>query len=672
MRILTITVLCVALFNMEILGALPQPTAISKEEALAWVRHTVPLPKQIEITGKMVIPVSQVVIKTGKLSAPLVAQAVKELQERLNKTPSKSSAALERFTVTFQLGGPKTLSLKGLKNSDQAYRIIADKKDHGLELISLTPRGLYYAAKTLQQLIKAKLADGKVEMPLMTVTDWPDMAARGVWGVDASSKVRWLSDRKFNYIEQIASSIIDEQRKPVATLASFKQQMVRDGPQYGVSPVPAIVHLEQISHGGLFKHYPEVKGKGEGIHEGAICYANPLFTDILAKWMIGYLSMTGVNEVDVWMAENLRQKAGCQCDACKNENRDLMELNVILAAWEKAKERMPNARLWILTSEETYDSNEQILKALSPDVRFWYYHSLLTYNTSQTPMVPGYLAKSAAEGREVGVCLNLSPHSTNYQPMTGVQFIHYRMTEFVNKGIPAFLGYPTPGVVFFRFNTEAAGEWSWNAGGRSPREFAYSWAVRTGWDDPELFAEWAIVNGEVAWDVYGSEWPAGEQRAATGNVAKQLKEGKLPEMGYVLWGIYPKPWGDIKTFQQLNRDTELADRAVEMAQRFNKASLLHESITVQGYIQSLKALYELKQIVTPEGVADDNRTSAQRYFQMYIDALKQARYHLVEWEVSLSEIHESKYVEKVCKLLDRMIQDMVRVASELGFTVKMS
>ena len=51
----------------------------------------------------------------------------------------------------------------------------------------------------------------------------------------------------------------------------------------------------------------------------------------------------------------------------------------------------------------------------------------------------------------------------------------------------------------------------------------------------------------MAWDVYGSEWPRGEMRRALQTVAVQLEQGALPELGKVLWGIYPKPWGGIES-----------------------------------------------------------------------------------------------------------------------------
>jgi len=639
---------------------------VSPDEARHWLCYTTPLPKQIAIPSKVTGPADRVKVIARDTTQPLVAQAVTELYEALGTGRHAGQEA--DFTITLQLGGLEAEPLKTLQNNDQAGRILPERGGKGLRLVGLQPHGLYYAAKTLAQLIRAKTASGTAEIPLLTMTDWPDVATRGVWGVDASSQVRWLSDRKYNYMEQIAHCGIDDQKRPIVRLADFKQQMITDGPTYGISPVPVVLHLEQIG-GGLFKHYPELKGKGEGVHPGAICYSNPLFSDILAEWIIAFLNMKGVEEVDVWMAENLARKPGCQCPQCKGHNRDILELRAILAAWDKVKKRVPRGRLAVLTSEETADSNAELLAMLPSDIRFWYYHSLLTYNTRKVPMVPPYLAEAGRKGRNVGVCLNLSPHSTTYQPMTGPQFIHYRMTEFVEKNMSGMLGYPTPSVTYYRFNTEAAAEWCWNAHGRSERDFAYSYAIRHGIADPELFTEWAMTEGQVAWDVYGSEWPAGEKRRALGTVARQLRDGKLPELGEVLWEIYPKPWGQIETVEQLERDVALARQADQLAQQLDDPAILHETRVVRGYIESLQALWQLKQIVTASGVPEQKRAQAQGYFQNYVNSLAQARDHLVQWEHALRHPPQTHYVKGVCELLDRMIGDMTAVAAGMGITV---
>jgi hypothetical protein len=127
-----------------------QPTNVTKAEALAWVRYTVPLPKSISIPEKLTLPKSDIGIVSADSSDIISVQIVKELKELVGDNASAS------FKVTLQLGGPESESLKSLKNSDQAYCVFPEKDNAGLRLVALAPRGLYYAAKTLQQLVAAK------------------------------------------------------------------------------------------------------------------------------------------------------------------------------------------------------------------------------------------------------------------------------------------------------------------------------------------------------------------------------------------------------------------------------------------------------------------------------------------------------------------------------------
>jgi len=649
-----------------------QLSALSEDDALAWVRHATPLPKQIKITGRVHLRPEEVAFDLGGLSWPLVHQAVRELQESLDQNQSSSlDTASKRFTIAFQLGGVHAPDLKALKNSDQAYRIFPAERNHGLHLVALTPKGLYYASKTLQQLIKAKRTEAGVSMPLLRVTDWPDLADRGVWGTDTPLHIRWLSDRKFNYMEQVASHVIDENQRSVVTMNPTRRRMLVEGPTFGFNPVPAIVHLERLGGRGVYKAYPEVKGKGPGVHPGAACYSNPKIVDILADWIIGCARLPGVTEVDVWMTENLTRRPGCQCDKCRPHNRDLLEARAILAAWEKAKKTVPTVGLRLLVTEETYDSNEQILAILPKEVTFWYYHSLHTYSNRERPIIPGYVEKLARQGWRMGVVPDIGAKGSYAQPFTGAQFIRYRMYEFAEKNIAAMLGYPRPRVYYSDFNTEAAAEWSWNAKGRSAPEFAISWAVRHGFDNPGLFAEWSETLGPVSWDIYGSEWPRGEARKNVKSVAELLCEGGLPELGTALSGPTPKPWGEIRSVRQLNDDVAQAAHAIELARTLGLARYLEESRVIHGYITTLKALYELKQIAIAGQIPDDKRSVARQHFQNYVDGLRQAQDALARWEDAVGPWPgHPRTTPNTISLLQTLIDQMTQAAAECGCPLK--
>lgn len=309
-RLVAIMVLGV-LVSTSTADAAGKPHSVAEPEAAAWLHHVVPLPKQVAITGRAVVTPEQVRIVTADAAPPLVAQAARELRECLGPPPDGPATQSPVFTITLELGGPDAQALANLKNADQAYRIVPDERSSVLRCVARKPRGLYYATKTLQQLIRARAEASQVSIPICEVTDWPDIGERGLWGSDACDHLRWLSDRKMNYMEQIATSRVTEDKRATVALADYKRVMVEHGPTYGINPVPAIVHLEQLYGHGLFNVYPELKGQGG--KEGAICYSKPVFVDILADWIVGYATMPGVTEVDVWMTENLHGQGGCCC-----------------------------------------------------------------------------------------------------------------------------------------------------------------------------------------------------------------------------------------------------------------------------------------------------------------------------------------------------------------------
>jgi hypothetical protein len=306
-----------------------------------------------------------------------------------------------------------------------------------------------------------------------------------------------------------------------------------------------------------------------------------------------------------------------------------------------------------------------------PDgVRFWYYQ-WLTYNTSHWPMIKPYLEEAAKRGQWIGCVPNLDSMTHFLEPFTGADFIHFRMNEFVDKGLKGLLGYVTPLVHYNFFNLEAAAEWSWNSKGRTPREFTLSYAIRQGIKDPEKWTEWAGLVGPVEWDIYGSEWPSGAQRGIPDPVAKQLLEGKLPELGTVLWDCFWIPFGDIKTVKQLDDDVANAAKALDIAKQMGTPQYWYESLVADGYIKSLKALWELRGLVKNGSVAREDRDSAGRYFRMYDDGLKQAADAMPKWEETVDIRHQhGGFTGKAAKMCGDLRAQMAETAAKLGFDIK--
>ncbi len=663
MRRISLLTYIPALAALCSIAAGSEPQSLATSEVEAWIRHLVPLPRKIELKERVCVPARGVRVIVPDDAPALVRQAATELREAMGA--SAGDPDTPAFSLELSTDAGQAPSLADLPNHDQAYAVRPTPHGDGLVLIGGSPRGLYYAAKTLQQFIIARRQGEQVLIPLVTITDWPDLQARGLWGSDSAGQLKWMSDRKMNFDEQIARNTVTADRRCEIGLSGSKQRIIDEGPTWGIDPVPVILHLEQLSRTGIFGAYPDLIAK-DG-KPGTVCYSNPTFVDVLANWLVLWRGQPGVKTVDVWMAENLGGQPGCQCESCRREDRNVLEARAIVAAWKKARQTHPDLGLYTLTSEETEKSNPRVFQELPREIRIWYYHSLFTYNSSESPMIRPYLVDAIREGRRLGVCLNLCAAVGFNQPFTGAHFVHHRMNEFVDKKLSGFMGYATPRVCSNEFNVEAAAEWGWNARGRSPHEFALSWAVRQGFKDPERFAQWSDTIGPVAWDIYGSEWPSGQKRKRPGRMATLLKEGNVPELGSSLSeGGFRIPWSDIRTPDQLNRDVAQAARALQLARDMDIDALIQESLVIQGYIHSLKALWELKQLVKPSGVADSDKSSARRWFTMYAEGLGQARNALRAWEASLESCGGRHYGFRGGDILADMIDEMNATAADLG------
>jgi len=654
----------VALLALLPAVAAPAKEAVSRDAVAKWLQHVTPLPREINIPSKLSLKRGDIAVIGNMNASKVVEQAVSELTRMLEAPAVARQKAT--FKITFQHGGGEAEALKALKNANQAYRIVPESDERGLRLIALSDRGLYYAGKTLQQLLRAQLTAQNVETPLVNVTDWPEMETRGLWGSDSFDWLPWLAERKLNYQENISRLTVDHAAKRGhGNVKSGTEQLLTLGPRMGIEHAPVVLHLEQLSGTGLFEAYPELHGKNG--KPGVVCYSQPAFAGVLADWLVALGSLPTVQRVDVWFTENLAGQKSCQCDKCRDQNWVQLEGRAVIAAWREACKRKPGLGLRVLTSEATHKDNAALFAEIPRGVGIWYYDSLLTYTTRRAGMIHGPVLKTAQAGHWVGVCPNLVARIGWAQPFTSPQFIHARMTEFTSKGLRGMIGYATPRTVMGRFNIEAAMEWLWNPTGRTPREFAWSWAVREKIRDPDKFAEWTELVGPVEWAIYGSEWPAGELRKSISAVAPLLEKAELPELGVFKWGIYGSPWGDIKTPAELDANAVAAERGVKLAREIGSPEFIQESLVIQGYADSLKALWELKQLITKKGIAPDGIATARDQFAKYDRSLEQVRVALRAWENAVMASSSRRgFTDSAVETLKTMSKEMKETAAKLG------
>ncbi len=174
---------------------------VSQAEADGWLLHVIPLPKAVGIYSKAEVVADEVaIVLGGKHPSQLERAAVKELvelfEDKVQVKPSigylvrpKSwnivvGVADERGRVA-GLKVPQLERISDVPNAEQAY-VITPVADNALVLAGNDPRGVYYAAKTLQHLLRPKFSgtgeNATVEIPLARIVDWPDLPERGQWG----------------------------------------------------------------------------------------------------------------------------------------------------------------------------------------------------------------------------------------------------------------------------------------------------------------------------------------------------------------------------------------------------------------------------------------------------------------------------------------------------------
>lgn len=676
-RILLLTI-CLAVFAAVVTAACAAPVKIIPAEAKAWCRYLVPLPKSVDLTSKLVVKPSDVAVVPPTTADVVTDQACKELRAAIGQSAAGASAT---FKIEMVVGGPEADKLKGLKNSSQAYSITPKDGDSGLRLVALTSRGLYYAAKTLQQLVRAKATSDQVEMPLLTVTDWPDLDERGLWGGDSAANLAWMAERKMNVTENISSRNVTRDGRGHSGPKDYWINAPEEAPKYAVKVVPAVLHLELVSGPfgedndkyTLFDVYPMLKATNGG-EDGVICYSRPEFANVIADWIVDLKSLPGVEEVSVWLTENLGGKGGCKCEQCKKGDRNVLEMRCALAGWRKAEERLGiKFPIRILTSEETRPSEKALFAELPLDAKLLYYDSLLTYTTGRAPMIDVDVKDYIKRGGWASPVPNLSAFVRLVNPFTCPDFSRYRLNDFVDSGCSGLLGYACMGLKNSRFLVEGAAEWGWNAKGRNPHEFALSWAVRNGLKDPEAFAAWNDLHAKVAWDVYGSDFPYSEKRGHPGPTAKLLRSGKMPPLGFTQ-GAFRGHWGEIKTIEQFDLDIANEGKALEMAKAMGIPEFYYETVIVNDYIRAMRAAYDLSKIVKNAKVARGKEQAAGKLMKSYCDYMTEAHETIYKWLAAVSghkyspPENEEDDTESV-RVVKEAVKNMKQLASDMGLNI---
>ena len=402
----------------------PAVEDVSDIEQAQWVRWVIPLPKEIAIPNKVDLPASQVKITLRQGAGEVEKTAAQELAS-LFKDKAGADVAEGPFEILIGVCdeggriGDATVAdvarLKDLPNREQAY-VIRPIGENRLVLTALDERGVYYAAQTLRQLLENTFADGKVTIPLTSVTDWPDLDQRGEWGGlnwFPPDEIEWLARHKMNMVIYGVRFHIREDGR--GGVKNIHPDRIAFGRRHALNMVPFITHFCLLGERtNLFQVYPQLKGAitpqgeivrdlGEANVRSVPCPSQPKMAEVLADFMCA-MAAEGATDIDCWLSEG--RGIRCLCEKCLGQGDDMhyaLEARAYVKAWRIARKQYPKLRVRVTLTQGTYNTNDKVLAEVPPEVGVTYYCSWGTYNSLREPMIYPLLEDFAAKGGRLGV-----------------------------------------------------------------------------------------------------------------------------------------------------------------------------------------------------------------------------------------------------------------------------
>ncbi|NLS77692.1 MAG: hypothetical protein GXY76_10575 [Chloroflexi bacterium] len=468
-----------------------------------WSDRVIPLPQRLQVHGSARMRAGEVGLYSEGFEACPFRQPALKTAVGLLRAFALAEPADERFLIRLRLADPSDPVCPHITGprAAQAYTIRPLGEGKGLELAANAPVGLLYAARTLAQLVRAPKVgpESALELPLVEIEDWPDVEERGEWGGGSEGDMAWTAQWKLNTLEAMSGAGVDAQGRPELRMS---RDLFRQGAELGVKVVPIILHLELIAEfAGLMKRSdvtstPDPSKPLPSDYVPGLCMSSPATHELVAGWLEAAAEIEGVTDVMVWLSE---ETSPCFCERCIGQEPYGLEVACIVAAYRRVQERHPELGLRLLTTQGSYKVNDKVLAATPPDVGVSYYDGRRTYDSSRQPMIYPLMEEFARSGRWLGVYPQITHVFRTVLPWTAPQFMQFRGVEFADKGLRNVIGYAVPSNRHHEFNVMALAEWTWNAHGRSPEDFARAYAVSQGLSDPELYARWALLAGQAGW-----------------------------------------------------------------------------------------------------------------------------------------------------------------------------
>ena len=580
---------------------------------------------------------ASIAIRTTSDAGSLADQAVADLCQLFNDrndcTPEGDDFIII-LALAEEQGGVIDASidvdrLHSLPNNDQAYIIQPVGRDQ-LVVVALNGRGLYYGARTLYQLLAATLTAEKIIVPLVKVTDWPDLDERGLWNFpDEANWIPWLASMKLNY-GKMATTHLTPVKRGKPNSVTIDREVMLQSRKRAFNYSPFILHLNFLHDCDLFRAYPELAGKGDGAITGRYfahkqgnqhrvpCASQPILVDIVTEWMDSIAAQNGL-DISCWLSERPGQ---CGCHDCTAVGQFVLEARVFIAAWHRARQQHPDLEIRLFLSTTTLERDWRILAEVPPEIKIERACATGLERVRQHPRDlfanPLYDAYARGGGwiasYDAPIGVNGDVDTPEFKiPERSAHRIRDYVAQLRGRGYQGLYGMIAWGTLARQtngFNIAALAEWTWNGRGRDTREFAAAWATCEGLTDPELFADWCELMGPIEFDVFDSDFPVCYSQD---QALEMVGQRRRPYLGEGMFRYYSAP-------EAFDEKKAICCQASEIA-RHLPDDCVRETDLVHSYIDLAHRIWQIAELLATSPL-DDLRD--QEAMSGYLVALQHA------------------------------------------------
>jgi hypothetical protein len=220
------------------------------------------------------------------------------------------------------------------------------------------------------------------------------------------------------------------------------------------------------------------------------------------------------------------------------------------------------------------------------------------------------------------------------------------MSEIHDRGLDFAQVFFQPNLTVTRLNLEAVAEFAWNSDGRTPEEFAISWAVRHGVSD-EARAARAVRMLEYPERALSASMRANRMWIVVDQMVRNLRGEEEPSPDVVRDD--PLRGFEFQTHSELKRTLGLCREAVQLSQSVELREVGLGAELVRRWIALFERYALLMEI-------EDKAARRERFGEMVraAESLRPA------WEAWMAELRLSPYHRKVAKEKFEEILEIVR------------